>query len=134
MSKLAFLSDEWIETVTALQAEYRDRMPDPAVKMKMNQTITGVPFGEGEVKMHVDSSEGKAAVGLGHLDGADVTVTTDYATAKQLFVENNQQVAMQAFMQGKIKAQGDMAKLMVPPPPKNDAQLELEGKIQELTE
>ncbi len=134
MSKHAFLSNEWIEQVTVLQTEYRDQMPPPAVKMKMNQLITGVPFGDGEVQMHIDSSSGAASIGLGHLEGADVTVTTDYATAKQLFVDNNQQVAMQAFMQGKIKAQGDMAKLMVPPPPKNDAQKEFEAKIQDFTE
>jgi len=134
MSKHAFLSEEWITQVTLLQVEYRERMPAPAVKMKMNQVITDVPFGDGEVKMHIDSSTGQASMGAGHVDSADVTMTTDYATAKQLFVENNQQVAMQAFMQGKIKAQGDMAKLMVPPPPKNDAQKEFEAKIQELTE
>ncbi len=134
MSKLAFLSDEWIAQATALQAEYRERMPPPAVKMKMNQLVTGVPFGSGEVKMHIDSSTGTATMGSGHVDGADITVTTDYDTARQLFVDNNQQAAMQAFMQGKIKAQGDMAKLMVPPPPKNEAQQEFEAKLKELTE
>lgn len=134
MSKHAFLSDEWITQVSALQEQYRDKMPAPSVQMKMNQVITGTPFGDGELKMHIDSSTGKATFGTGHLDGANVTVTTDYATAKMLFVENNQQAAMQAFMQGKIKAQGDMAKLMIPPPPKNEAQLEFEAKVKEITE
>jgi hypothetical protein len=134
MAKHAFLSVEWIETVTTLQMEYRDRMPVPAVKMRMNQVIIDVPFGEGEVKMHIDSTGGAATFGLGHLEAPDVVVTTDYGTAKKLFVDNNQQAAMQAFMQGKIKAQGDLAKLMVPPPPKNDAQKEFELKVQEITE
>lgn len=134
MVKHAFLSIEWIEQVTILQSEYRDRMPAPAVKMKMNQVIIDVPFGDGELKMHIDSSSGVASFGVGHLEAADIVVTTDYGTARNLFVENNQQVAMQAFMQGKIKAQGDLAKLMVPPPPKNDAQKEFEAKVQEITE
>lgn len=134
MAKHQFLSAEWIEQVSILQAEYRDRMPAPAVKMRMNQIIVEVPFGEGEVRVHIDSSSGVATFGLGHLDPADVVVTTDYGTAKRLFVENNQQVAMQAFMQGKIKAQGDLTKLMVPPSPKNDAQKEFEAKVQEITE
>jgi len=134
MSKHAFLSEEWVVQVTALQSEYRDRMPEPTAKMKMNQVITAVPFGDGEVKMHIDSSNGQATFGTGHVDGADVTVTTDYATAKMLFVENNQQAAMQAFMQGKIKAVGNMAKLMIPPPPKNEAQLEFEAKVRDITE
>ncbi len=102
--------------------------------MKMNQVITGVPFGEGEVKMHIDASTDKASIGVGHVEAADITITTDYATARMLFVDNNQQAAMQAFMQGKIKAVGDMAKLMVPPAPKNEAQLEFETKMRELTE
>jgi hypothetical protein len=134
MSKHAFLSEEWIVQVTTLQTEYRDRMPAPSVKMRMNQVITAVPFGEGELKMHIDSSNGQPTFGIGHLEVADVTVTTDYVTAKMLFVENNQQAAMQAFMQGKIKAVGDMAKLMVPPPPKNEAQVEFESKVRDITE
>ena len=134
MSKHAFLSEEWIVQVTTLQAEYRDRMPAPSVKMRMNQVITAVPFGGGELRMHIDSSTGTATFGVGHVEEADVTVTTDYATAKMLFVENNQQAAMQAFMQGKIKAVGDMAKLMIPPPPKNEAQVEFETKVRDLTE
>ncbi len=134
MSKHAFLSEEWLTLVTTLQVEYRERMPAPAVKMKMNQVITDVPFGAGEVQMHVDSSTGQASIGLGHLEGPDITVTTDYVTARTLFVDNNQQAAMQAFMQGKIKAVGDMAKLMVPPAPKNDAQIEFETKVRDFTE
>lgn len=134
MSKLPFLSEEWISVVMTLQAEYRDRMPTPTVKMRMNQVVTGVPFGAGEVKMHIDSSTGQASIGAGHVESPDITVTTDYVTAKMLFIDNNQQKAMQAFMQGKIKAVGDMAKLMVPPPPKNEAQLEFETKLRDLTE
>jgi Zn-dependent metalloprotease len=134
MGKLQFLTDLWLDTVFGLQAEYRERVPAPLVKMRMNQIVTGVPFGEGTVNMHTDTTSGKAILGRGHLEQPDVTVTTDYATAKTLVVLNDQQAAMQAFMQGKIKVQGDMSKIMMPPPPKNDAQKELEEKIKELTE
>ena len=37
---------------------------------------------------------------------------TDYATAKQVFVSGDPNAGMQAFMQGKVRVQGDMAKLM----------------------
>lgn len=131
---MPFLSDEWLDAVLALQAEYRDKVPPPAVRMRMNQIITGVPFGDGTVHLHVDTTAGVAVMGRGHLEAADVTVTTDYETAKSLLVARDQQAAMQAFMQGKIRAQGDLAKLMVPPPPKNEAQIEMEQKIRELTE
>ena len=73
-------------------------------------------------------------MGRGHVENPDVTLTTDYTTAKSLIANNDQQAAMQAFMQGKIKAAGDMAKIMTPPPPKNDAQREIEQKIKDLTE
>ena len=49
---------------------------------------------------------------LGELDAPDATITTDYDTAKALFVDGDQAVAMQAFMAGKIKVQGDMMKIM----------------------
>ena len=52
-------------------------------------------------------------MGIGLLDDADVTLTTDYGTAKDVFVSGNQQAGMQAFMAGKVKVQGDMTKLMM---------------------
>lgn len=134
MSKFAFLSDEWLGAVLALQEEYREQVPGAAVSMRMNQIITEVPFGEGTIHLSTDTTSGKGVMGRGHLENPDVTLTTDYATAKQLIANNDQQAAMQAFMQGKIKAAGDMAKIMTPPPPKNDAQKEIEAKIKDLTE
>jgi putative sterol carrier protein len=50
---------------------------------------------------------------LGELENADVTVTTDYETARKIFVDQDPQAGMQAFMSGKIKVQGDMTKLMM---------------------
>jgi len=135
MGQYKFLSDEWLDAVFALQAEYRDRVPAPLVKMKLNQEITAAPCGDGGVvKLHVDTTSGKAILGRGHLEGADTTVSLEYGTAKALMVNQDQQAVMQAFMQGKIKVQGDMSKIMVPPPPKNDAQKELDQKIKDLTE
>ena len=134
MGQLPFLSDQWLDAVFALQAEYRERVPAPLVKMKLNQEVTAAPFGDGVVKLHIDTTSGKAILGRGHLEGADATVSLDYATAKALMVNQDQQAAMQAFMQGKIKVQGDMSKVMVPPPPKNDAQKELDQKVKDLTE
>ena len=50
--------------------------------------------------------------GIGHAPDADVTLTTDYATAKQVFVSGDPNAGMQALMQDKVRVQGDMAKLM----------------------
>jgi putative sterol carrier protein len=49
---------------------------------------------------------------LGHLDSPDLTVTTDYATARAIFLEQDPQAGMQAFLSGKIKVDGDMTKMM----------------------
>ena len=60
----------------------------------------------------MDTSSGDVHMELGELEAADLTVTTDYATAYKLFVEQDQAAGMQAFMAGKIKVQGDMMKMM----------------------
>jgi hypothetical protein len=78
----------------------------------MNQVITDVPFGTGTIDAHMDTSSGELQMDTGHIDGADIKVTLDYETAKAVLVDGNMQIAMQAFMAGKIKAEGDLTKLM----------------------
>ena len=108
-----FLSEEWIDEAKRIREELEsDDTPAPAHSVRMNQIITEVPFGDGEVQAHMDTSGGEMEMGLGHLENPDLTVTLDYATAKALLVEGNPQAGMQAFMAGKVKVQGDMTKLM----------------------
>ena len=112
MAKYPFLSDEWMDAAKALREEYRGKAAPVPHVVKMNQIITDVPFGEGTIEAHMDTSSGEMEMDTGHIEGADVTVTLDYATAKAIFVEGNPQAGMQAFMAGKIKVAGDMTKLM----------------------
>jgi hypothetical protein len=107
-----FLSDEWIEAAQAIREEYRGRVRPMAHAVKMNQVITDVPFGTGTIESHMDTSSGDIELDFGHLEGPDLTVTMDYATAKAIIVEGNPSAGMQAFMAGKIRVQGDMSKLM----------------------
>jgi putative sterol carrier protein len=107
-----FLSDEWLAGAKAIREKYAGQGAPIPHKIKMNQVITGVPFGAGELQLHMDTSSGEMVMEAGHLPDAEVTVTTDYDTAKAIFVDQNPQAGMQAFMQGKIKVQGDMTKLM----------------------
>ena len=125
-----FLSDEWVEAARKLRedADAPATTPQP---VKMNLTITEVPFGEGTVDAHMDTTSGELELDLGHLDGADVTATLDYETAKAMMVDANPQAAMQAFMAGKIKLQGDMTKAMAMQSGPVDP--ELTKKIQEIT-
>ena len=134
MAKYPFLSDEWL----AAAKEIRESGGAPATtphKVRMNQIITDVPFGEGTINAHMDSSDGEMKMDVGHLDNPDLTVTLDYTTAKAILVEGNPQAGMQAFMAGKIKVQGDMTKLMAlqSAPPDPSAQ-EVAKKIQDITE
>lgn len=107
-----FLSDEWMTEAKAIRAKYEGQTGKVSQSIKVNQVITDVPFGEGNINSYIDTSSGDVVMDLGTLDAPDVTVTTDYATAKALFVDQDQAAAMQAFMTGKIKVQGDMMKMM----------------------
>ena len=135
MAKYPFLSDEWMDAAKAIREEYKGKGAPAAHVVKMNQIITDVPFGEGTINAHMDTSSGEMEMDTGHIDGADVTVTLDYATAKAIFVEGNPQAGMQAFMAGKIKVAGDMTKLMAMQGGAADPVAEeLAQKIAEITE
>ena len=107
-----FLSEEWIAAAREIRSRYADQAPTTSATVRVNLNISGVPFGEGDVPAHLDTSSGRLEMELGHLDDADATVTTDYDTAKNLVVYQDQGALMQAFMGGRVKIQGDGAKLM----------------------
>lgn len=131
-----FLSESWIEAALAMREEYLDRVPSPEQSIRMNQIITDTPFGNDPIEIHLDTSEGVPRIDRGHVHDADVTITTDYATAKALFVAGDQQLAMQAFMTGKIMVTGDIAKMMVMQASssiRTELQIEVATRLQELT-
>jgi hypothetical protein len=109
-----FLSDEWVEEARQIRDEYRDRATPAATmpSIRINHVITDVPFGDGKVKAHTDTSSGTVETDVGHLANADTTVTLPYSTAKAIIIDGNIQVAMQDFMAGKIRVEGDITKLM----------------------
>ena len=112
VAKHQFLSQEWMDEARKVREEYKGRTPPIPHQVRMNQVITEVPFGDGTLESHMDTTSGELVMEEGHLDEVDLTVTLDYATAKAIFVEGNPQAGMQAFMAGKVKVQGDMTKLM----------------------
>ena len=132
-----FLSDEWIAAVLDLQAEFRDQVTPPSQSLVMNVVVRDAPFADDDLKMFVDTRSGLAEIGSGHSDDAEVTVTTDHATAKALFVDQDQQAIMQAFLAGKVMIQGDMAKLMVMQAnttmPSDEVQASVAARLKELT-
>jgi hypothetical protein len=123
-----FLSDDWLDAVEAL----RDEAPEPAAAMKdlkLNIVVAGGPDGDREIHMAAGQFE------RGLVDDAPTKLTVPYDVAKAMFIDGNQQAAMQAFMSGQIKVEGDMAKLMAMQAggPPTAEQTAFQEKIKELT-
>ncbi len=108
----AFLSDEWMAATREIRGKFEEQLPPVSVSIRINQVITDVPFGEGTINAHIDTSNGTFEFGLGELDEPDAVMMTDYDTARALIVDRDPAVAMQSFMAGKVRVQGDMMKLM----------------------
>ena len=113
MAQFPFLSDEWVGEARRIREEYGASGGGVAHQMRMNLVITDVPFGDGAIDAHMDTSDGDIKLETGHIEPVDLKVTLDYDTAKAILVEGNPSVGMQAFMAGKVKVEGDMAKLMM---------------------
>lgn len=112
MPKYAFLSPEWIEAARAVQNEHATSVEPPALAVRMNLVVEDVPFGEPTLDAHLDTSSGAVELDLGHLGAADVKVSLDYPTAKRIIVDGDGQAAMQAFVGGRIRVEGDITKLL----------------------
>ena len=107
--KYPFLSDSWFDAATKLINEHETGAP-PSANLVMNLEVTN---GSDTVTFHMGSKDGQTLFGKGHLDGADLTMSTDMDTARSVFVAGDQAAGMQAFMSGKVRVQGDMTKLMM---------------------
>ena len=113
--KYPFLSDEWFAAARAARRRTRCRDPErspPGDEPRRHQLTARLAERRRSAAPHRRRSDGHADWGPGHFDGADLTLTTDYDTARDIFVSGNPQSAMQAFMEGKVKLQGDLTRLM----------------------
>lgn len=131
----AFLSDGWMVAAKAVREKYAAQSTKVTISVKMNQIITDVPFGEGTLNVFLDTSSGDVVMDLGAMETPDLTVTTDYDTARKVFVDQDQAAGMQAFMSGKIKVQGDMMKMMAlqTAMPQDDVAKQISAEIKDLT-
>lgn len=106
-----FLSPEWIDAARAIRDEYHDRLPTLTTPVAVNLRLSDAPGG-GTIEAHLDTSSGQPALELGLLPAADVSLSMEYAVARAAFVAQDQAAVMQAFMSGRVKVEGDMAKLL----------------------
>ena len=133
-----FLTDEWLEETRKIREEHKEDVPPIPVVVRMNQVITEVPFGDGTIKAYVDTSTGVLDMEVGHLESPDLTVTLTYATAKAILVDGDAAQAMNAFMSGKIRVDGDITKMIAlqtagQGAAGNPAAAEVVKKIQDMT-
>ena len=131
-----FLSDEWLEEARRIRAEYEGESLSFPHAVRMNLVVTVVPFGDKDIDAHMDTSTGELVLDVGHIETPDLKVTVDYDTAKAILIEGNPQAGMQAFMAGKIKVEGDMAKLLAlqaAPAGTDSRAAEMANRLKEIT-
>jgi hypothetical protein len=138
VTKHPFLSDEWLEESRRIREEYRDRVPPVPVAVRMNLVINEVPFGDGAVRAYVDTSSGLLDMEIGQVEKPDLTLTLAYATAKAILVDGDASAAMNAFLSGRIKVDGDVTKLIAlqtagSSPARPEEAIEVVKRIQDLT-
>src|SRR5262245_24528156 len=110
-----FLSAAWVDAARAIRERHApDGAPIPTA-VTINLIVNDSPFGDEPINSYVDTTSGTLVIALGQLADAAVTVTTDYETARTLFLATDPAAGMQAFMAGKLVVQGDMMKLVALP-------------------
>lgn len=107
-----FLSEEWMEAARQIRERYADQLPEITLSVRINQVITDVPFGDGQINAFVDSTDGSLTLELGELDEPDATMIVDYHTAHALLIERDPALFMQSFLEGRVRVQGDMTRLI----------------------
>ena len=101
----AFLTDDWFSTVETLTAQAGNLNLPPALA---NLAINLVVDNAGNTELSLDGG----AIKKGLSSNAKTTLNMDAETLRKVFLEFDMAAAMQAFMTGKIKVQGDMSQLM----------------------
>jgi hypothetical protein len=127
MSK--WLTQEWLDQTRSMAENQPER---PGASAKMQYIVTGGP--DGEIKYYWLLENGKLLDSqLGEMPDAEVTMTQTYEDAQK--IQKGELDANAAFMQGRIKVSGNMAKLMALMPLTNAPEYrELQKRIQEITQ
>lgn len=101
-----FLSDEWFDKVEQMVAAAGDLQIPPAMKaVAVNVTITGVGGGDRELFM-------KDGLFVRGHQAAQTTLTLDAGLARRIFIDADAAAGVQAFLEGQIKVDGDLAQLV----------------------
>ena len=101
-----YLSQEWMDEGRKLAESQPER---PGASARMQYVVTGAP--DGDIKYDWVLENGKLLESqLGEITDADFTLTQSYDDSVK--VQKGELDANAAFMQGRVKVTGNMAKLM----------------------
>ncbi|MEZ5174626.1 MAG: SCP2 sterol-binding domain-containing protein [Acidimicrobiia bacterium] len=107
---VTFLSDEHFTAAKqALTADTNFRDAIVGVDLVAQFDVSGAP--DGDVSYYLSIKDGVVDTAKGTNDAADVTVASDYETSKA--ISKGELNVQMAFMTGKIKVGGNMAKIMM---------------------
>jgi len=106
-----FLTTEWLEALSATVNAHDGFMSAIAnVDLTLQFEVPDAPEGA-EGRYFIAIGDGSATTGAGDADSADATITNDYETA--VSISKGDLNTQMAFMTGKLKVGGNMAKLMM---------------------
>lgn len=105
-----FLSEEWATAVTdALNTHPGFKSAMGSAELAIQFRTTDAP--EGDIDYYMTTSQGTANLSMGTLEDPDVTIVQNYETATA--ISQGELNTQTAFMTGKIKVSGNLAKLMM---------------------
>jgi predicted lipid carrier protein YhbT len=124
-----WLTQEWLDTQRDLAAGQPER---PGATARMQYVVTGGP--DGDIRYYWVLENGKLMEsGLGDISDAEITLTVTYEDA--MMIQKGELDANAAFMQGRIKVAGNMAKLMSLLPITNSPEFkQLQEEVRAVTE
>jgi len=124
-----WLTQEWLDEARSLSEGQPER---PGATARMQYVITGAP--DGDVQYYWILENGRLLESkLGELPDAEVTLTQSYEDAMR--IQKGELDANAAFMQGKVKVTGNMAKVMSLLPITNSPEYKkLQAEIAAITE
>jgi len=125
------MSNAWFDAIVKIRDEVGEIPVDEAIKdVVVNLVVTGGPDGDQEMHMKAGSFD------RGLAENASTKLTIPYEIARSLFVERDQQIAVQAFMAGQIRVEGDVGTLLRMQLPREDTSRsrELKERIKAVTE
>jgi putative sterol carrier protein len=105
-----FLSDDHMAAATAA-LNANDAFVNSIANINMGLQFHVNEGPSGDIDFYLSVADGSAVMETGELDGADVSISSDFETVTALF--NGELNTQMAFMTGKIKVAGNMAVLMM---------------------